>query len=796
MKNKFLSILFFLLINFNNLLFAQEFIFEASKINVLDDGNTIIAEKGSAIFPKKNLKINANRFNYNKIDLILIATSGTAKFSTENLEIKANKIYFDEKTSVLKATGNVEINNYSKDINIKSQNIIYDIPNQIINSKSSSLIKFDLGNQIKFNTFSYLMNDDLIRLNDVNIIDIENNIYSVKKAFLNVNSKKLIGKDVSINFKNLNFEKDNDPRIKSNSIIVDNNNIELNKAVFTTCKKNDDCPPWQLSAKKIKHDKKKKIIRYKNAWLKIYDVPVFYFPDFFHPDPSVKRQSGFLAPKIEDSSSLGMSINIPYFLALSKNSDVTFNPILYSNNKYLIQTEYRRLDKDTKHDIDLGYLNDVNSSKSHFFYKGSKNLNLRSFDDSNIALKIEQTSNETYLKTYDLKSPIIKSNDLLNSFINIDLYREDDLAFTADVQVYEDLTKQKSDRYEFIYPNFNLIKQIENNTELDGNFSIASSGYMKNYNTNVYEKVLVNDLIFNSNSFLTAEGLMSEYNVIIKSVGTDGKNSDKVKDVLDFSLASLFELNSSYPMIKKMTNFEHILKPKTSIRFGTNQTIDQTNEDIRSNIDNIYSLNRTVSNQIVEGGASLTYGAEFIKTDKSSVDNRDIFSFEMANVLRFKKNKELARNSRLGEKNSDIFGKLMLSPDESLKVSYDFSLKDNLRNTNYEYLTTEFKVNKFITSFEYLNENNTNSKESYLANTSSYTIDDSNSLSFGTRLNKKTRLTEFYNLIYQYKNDCLAAAIEYKKDYYSDKDLKPEENIFFKLTITPLGGFNTPNLIK
>ena len=101
-----------------------------------------------------------------------------------------------------------------------------------------------------------------------------------------------------------------------------------------------------------------------------------------------------------------------------------------------------------------------------------------------------------------------------------------------------------------------------------------------------------------------------------------------------------------------------------------------------------------------------------------------------------------------------------------------------------------------MSSVEYLNENNTNKKESYLANTSSYTIDDSNSLSFGTRLNKKTRLTEFYNLIYQYKNDCLAAAIEYKKDYYSDKDLKPEENIFFKLTITPLGGFNTPNLIK
>ena len=38
---------------------------------------------------------------------------------------------------------------------------------------------------------------------------------------------------------------------------------------------------------------KKKIINYKHAWLEIYDKPIIYFPKFFHPDPTVKRQSGF-----------------------------------------------------------------------------------------------------------------------------------------------------------------------------------------------------------------------------------------------------------------------------------------------------------------------------------------------------------------------------------------------------------------------------------------------------------------------------------------------------------------------
>ena len=40
--------------------------------------------------------------------------------------------------------------------------------------------------------------------------------------------------------------------------------------------------PWQLKAQEIKHDKSKKTIYYKNAWLEIYDKPIIYFPRFFH----------------------------------------------------------------------------------------------------------------------------------------------------------------------------------------------------------------------------------------------------------------------------------------------------------------------------------------------------------------------------------------------------------------------------------------------------------------------------------------------------------------------------------
>ena len=792
MKNNQI-IIFILLISFNinSLLLAQEFIFETSTIKILDKGNTLIAHKGAIFFKEKNLKIVGQNFEYNKNQQNLTISKGAATFTKKNLVILADKFYYNEATSLLKAFGNVVINDTSRKISIKSENIFYDIAKEIIKSDDPTVIKDNLDNTIEVESFIFKVNDNLIKLSNVSMIDQEKNFYNIDRAFLNLDSKKLIGKDTSINFNNKNFDKNNDPRLKSSSISVDKNDVILTKGVFTTCKKNDKCPPWQLSAKEIKHNKKKKTIYYKDAFLKIYDVPVFYFPKFFHPDPTVKRQSGFLTPKIQDSSSLGMSLNLPYYLVLSDNKDLTFSPRFYSNNKYLVQSEFRKVNKNSYQVIDLGMLNDDKVNKNHFFYEGQKKLNFNNFDDSELSLKIESTSDETYLKTYKLKSPLIKNENLLNSSINMNLFRQD-LTFDASMEVYEDLNKEKSDRYEYIFPNFNLIKEIENNTNFKGSFSLMSNGYMKNYDTNINEKVLINDLLFNSDTFLNNNGIANEYNFIIKNVSTDTNNSTLYKDDFDTNISSLFEYKASYPMLKETEVYRNILKPQTSLRFGTNQNKNNKNLDQRSSIEDIYGLYRAGSNNTLEEGLSLTDGAKFEKTKKSNLD-LNLLNVEMANVIRLEENNASARNSGLDEKISDIFGKIEYNPIDLIKMNYNFSVKNNFKEQNYEYLSTEFKVNNFLTTFEYLNEDNTNNKESYISNTSTYYFDSSNNISFKTRKNKKTKLTEFYNLIYQYKNDCLAAAIEYKKDYYSDRDLVPAESLYLTLTIIPFSATTTPN---
>ena len=794
MKNNLILATVFIFVNIivNNVLFAAEFKLESSQINILDDGNTIMAYDGTAISKEKDIIVDATRLEYNKKQSLLIAKQGVAKFPKRNLMISANKLYYNEITSILEATGKVKIIDSKRNIIIISENIFFDSQKEKIYSNVATVINYNLNNEIKVKSFIFETNKDLIKLNDATIIDADKNIYLLEKAFINLNSNKLIAKDVSIDFNNLYFNKGNQPRIKANSMLINDNNIVLKKGVFTACKKNDDCPPWQITSDEISHDKKKKTIYYKDAFLKLYDVPIFYFPRFFHPDPTVKRKSGFLIPKFQDSTNIGASLSVPYFLAIADDKDATFTPIFYSKDKYIIQSEYRDIKKTSKNNIDSSIFHSSGSNKSHFFYKGLKKLKFKNFDESNLALKLQQTSHDTYLKTYKLKSPLIENESSLNSSLSLNLYRED-LSFTGDIQVYEDLSKTESDRYEYVFPNFDLLKKIENNTKLNGNFSLSSNGYLKNYNTNINEKILVNDLIFNSDSFINTSGIKNEYNFIIKNVNTDSKNSDKYKKKMDSTVASIFEYNSSYPTIKKTEKYNNIFEPKASIRVGSNQTLDISNNDIRSDIDNIFSLNRGGTNETLEAGTSLTYGAGFTKINNLK-DGREILNFRLANILRFEENKELSRNSQIGEKTSDIFGRFKYSPAEIIDIDYNFSLKNNLKDTNYQLLKTEFKVNNFITNFEYLNENNTLNKESYLTNTTTYNVNEFKNISFKTRKNKKTKLTEFYNLIYQYKNDCLAAAIEYQKDYYNDRDLKAEESIFFKLTIIPLGGAASPSM--
>ena len=83
---------------------------------------------------------------------------------------------------------------------------------------------------------------------------------------------------------------------------------EFERAVYSPCPlcPDSDAPPlWQITARRVIHDQETHDITYRHAFFELYGVPIFYTPYFTHPDPTVKRRSGFLAPSFGNDSSSG-----------------------------------------------------------------------------------------------------------------------------------------------------------------------------------------------------------------------------------------------------------------------------------------------------------------------------------------------------------------------------------------------------------------------------------------------------------------------------------------------------------
>jgi len=826
MKNKKLITLYYLILIFffNVTAIAEKINYSSNTIKILENGKIISGEGDVQILIGENIFINSEKFEYNKESgLYKIFKNVQFKDKINNIKATGSEFIFSifDNKIISKKTSKVTYNEtYKIDLN----NFEYDIVNKKISSDDFVKIKdninnyfelyeflFDLntnkflGKEIKFidnqkNKFFFdevVINTENNKLyaKEIKFLDNQQNKYFLDEIMINTDNDNLYGKDLNIEFnKSLFDNNNNDPRLKAKSIKIKDQSSFLKKGIFTSCSKDNDCPPWSIYAEEIEHDKIDQTIKYKNAWLKIYDIPTIYFPRFSHPDPTVKRKSGFLPPTFSSSKNIGSSVTIPYFNVLSENKDITFKPKLFLNNEIVLQNEYRQENKNSSHIADFSiassdFLSSKNTTKTHFFSNSKFELNNDFFNLSNFEINLENVTNDEYLKVYKINGEQIDiETNTLHSFLSLNT-EKNDIEFYTSLEIYEDLTKDKQSRHEFIYPNYTLQKRIL--TEKGNDFVLKSYGSQRKYNTNIYEGIIINDLEFNTFSKFSNTGLVTNYKMLFKNTNIDAKNSNNHKDKFEQNLAGVMQYNMELPLKKENSEFINNFTPKVALMYSPNKTKNLSSENRRMDTSNIYSLNRIANKETVEGGASLTYGTNFNKVNKKT--NKDILNFEVSSLLRIKENPDLSTSSTIGQKMSDIFGNIEVYPNENLSLKYDFSIDNNFDKTNYDSISSKFMINKFVTSFEYSDEKNNLTNESFTSNSSSFEIDKNNSINFNIRRNNEKSATEFYNLIYNYKNDCLIASIKFNKEFYKDSDLEPEKEVLFSLSLIPFGGATTEN---
>ena len=193
-------------------------------------------------------------------------------------------------------------------------------------------------------------------------------------------------------------------------------------------------------------------------------------------------------------------------------------------------------------------------------------------------------------------------------------------------------------------------------------------------------------------------GLYNDYEFIIKNSNTDSQNSKNYKNEENHYVSGLFQFNSSLPLIKEDNKYQNILSPKLTLKISPNHTKDERNSFTRLDVNNIYSLNRLASDDSLEGGLSITYGNEFKRINK--IDSRENFVIKLANNLRLDNNVDLPTNNQMGQKTSNLFGEIAYNPNEYFTTKYNFSKKNNFKDTTYESIITT--LNLYMTALNHI----------------------------------------------------------------------------------------------
>ncbi len=780
----------------NYVLFSDTATYKKNEEIVITEGNS----KG---IDDKNRTITSDKLTYNKITNIVDA-EGNVKVEdlTKDYIIETEKLIYFENDGKILTEGYTEAN-IEAEYNIKSENVTYLLnPRKLISKDKSTII--DGNNQIYYlDEFIFFVNNSLLK--GKNILTITNyNLPKSDKYFFtdgifNLKNKTFTAKDTKVDVhKEIFNDERNDPRIYGTSSKGFNDSTVIKKGVFTLCQKRDGCPPWSIKAPEIKHDRVKKQIEYKHAILNVYDVPVFYFPKFFHPDPTVDRQSGFLWPQNNNSDVLGTSITQPYFRVISDSKDYTITPTWFDNKITSIQNEYRQVNENSSFVADFGFVNGYkNDNRSHFLANYDLDLKLNDFITSKLFFGVEQVSNDTYLGVFGpyMSNAASKFGNAssMNNQVKLSLSNED-YSFSSGFNIYENLRVTKnSDRYQYILPHYSFDTVLEDKF-FDGSISLGSSGSNNLSNTNDLTSNVTNNLNY-TNSNISNFGIKSNYNLYFKNHNSVGKKSN-TKSSPEIDFVGLFEVNSSLPLIKKQNNYINYLTPKVSFRVNPTGMKDKSTLSRTIDVGNVFSANRLGIGSTSEAGRSLTLGLNFKKEkEKENVENdmqedmeevNKFFEINLATVFRDKAEEFIPNTSTLHQKTSNIFGSITNHLYDNLKLGYKFSLDNDLNTFEYNQIDTTFLFNNFETSFSFLEENGKRGDSNVLQSSISYNFDENNNLTFKTRRNRKINLTEYYDLVYEYKIDCLTAGVKYKKSYYSDRDIKPNENLLFTITLFPL----------
>lgn len=574
---------------------------------------------------------------------------------------------------------------------------------------------------------------------------------------------------------------------------------EVRNAVYSPCnlceEDPDAAPVWQLKAVRVIHNSKEQRVEYRDAWLEVFGMPVAYIPYLSHPDPTVKRRSGLLAPSFSSSSELGFRFETPYFWAIDEYQDATITPLITTDagkgaileyNKNFRNGEIRATGSFVFDDPDRG-------ERAYLDLESEFHLN-RTW---RAGLDVETASDDTYTRRYGFDTEsVLTSRGYLEGFRGKNYQAVNAYAF-------DDLRSESESRNSPVIVPIYDFNYVGNKDRLGGATSFDFNAMNLVRETG---DLSTRRISFRPRWARPFRGSFGDvYNASV-SLAADGYHSSNVaqSDGTEFSgfagrLHPKASLSWRLPLVRQGQSFNNTIEPVVmgviSPNVGTTDLIpNEDSPEIELDETSILSDDLFDGIDRVEGGARVSYGVNWVVTGQ----NDGSASFFLGQALRPRQSSNFGPGSGLDRDFSDIVGRVHFKPNNLVDATYRTQLSSENLEIERNELTGVFGPSALQASTSYIfigqqPGSEFEGREEFNGAISSQ-MTENLSARFSSIYDVADSDLRSLGLSVVYEDECIKFTTQLSRSFFEDRDLRPEDRITFTVVLKTLGEFTTGGL--
>jgi LPS-assembly protein len=576
---------------------------------------------------------------------------------------------------------------------------------------------------------------------------------------------------------------------------------ELDRAVFSPCPlcPDSDAPPlWRLTARRVIHDQESRNISYRHAFFELYGVPIAYLPYFTHPDPTVERRSGFLAPSFGNDGILGLSVQPFYYFAPAPNYDVTLAPIFYTQENPVLDVEYRHLLESGRFEFNgsgtytskpIEQEGEPQPSGNTFRGAIEGNGRFRLPNDWGSGFDLAVASDDTYLQRYGFSDENVLNNRLFaerfweRDFLTINAYgfqglREDDDQSLIPIALPQVRGRLVSEPWRW-GSRFSLDTEalaLTRTGGLDTRRLSAAGGWQLPWYSPIGDR------------YELQLRLRSEF------YQTDGdpETFEENGSATQARAIPRATLHWGWPFIGDVFGLSQVIEPvaMATVAPTGNNDDDIPNEDSQDfefDDTSLLEPNRFPGLDRVQGGTSVAYGLRF-----GTYTQGGLISGLLGQAYTFDQDPEFDPSTGLDAKLSDYVGRVDFTPAAWLGARYRFRID----REDFEFVRNEVDVSagppqvRVAINYLMLRDDpaqQTLRRREEITATAWFRIFDSVALAAQTRRNLEADTTIFHKLGLVYTHPCLQIVGGVERSNTNDRDAEDTTTFSFRVTLRHLG---------